>query len=285
MPENKIGLVLEGGGVRGIYTAGVLDVFMEHGITFDAVIGVSAGAIHGCSFMSGQKGRGIRYYKKYITDPRFMSVRSLIKTGDMVGVDFCYHELPDRLDIYDHEAFLKNSSRFYAVCTNLETGRAEYIHITDMRSQIDYIRASASMPFVSRIVEIEGRKYLDGGCADSIPVEAFEKMGYKYNVVVQTREEGYRKEKSKLNALFRIKYRRYPLFVEKFLRRHTDYNAVCDGIIEREKAGTVFAIRPDTPIKLGRIKSDPEKVTAAYNRGRADALKKIEDLKRWIDER
>ena len=153
----KTGLVIEGGGVRGIYAAGVLDAFMEAELHFDGVIGVSAGAIHGCSFLSGQKGRSIRYYRKYCGDPRFMSFRSWLTTGDLVGVDFCYHELPDKLDVYDHDAFEACGTPFYAVCTNVETGKAEYIQLTDMRSQIDYLRASASLPYFSRIVEINGK--------------------------------------------------------------------------------------------------------------------------------
>ena len=151
----KTGLVLEGGGVRGIYTAGVLDVFMEHGLSFDGVIGVSAGAIHACSWLSGQKGRSIRYYCKYVGDPRFMSWRSWLKTGDVVGADFCYRELPDELDIYDHDAFLKNPTPFYVVCTDVETGKPAYIRVTDMRGQIDCLRASASLPYFSRIVEVD----------------------------------------------------------------------------------------------------------------------------------
>ena len=156
----KTGLVLEGGGVRGIYTAGVLDVFMEHGITFDGVIGVSAGAIHGCSYLSNQKGRSIRYYKKYCNDPRFMSFKNWIKTGDIVGADFCYRQLPDELDIYDHEQFYKNTSDFYVTCSNVETGKPEYIQIKDMKTQIDALRASASLPYFSRVVEINDKKYL-----------------------------------------------------------------------------------------------------------------------------
>lgn len=143
----KTGLVIEGGGVRGIYAAGVLDAFMEQGLTFDGVIGVSAGAIHGCSYLSGQKGRSIRYYMKYCNDPRFMSVRSWITTGDIVGAEFCYHELPDKLDIYDHKTFLNNKTPFFVTCSNVETGKAEYVQITDMQNQIDYLRASASLPF------------------------------------------------------------------------------------------------------------------------------------------
>ena len=168
----KTGLVIEGGGVRGIYAAGVLDVFLEHALRFDGLIGVSAGAIHGCSFLSNQKGRSLRYYMKYCKDPRFMSFRSWLTTGDIVGADFCYHEIPDKLDIYDHDAFLNSDTPFYVTCSNVEAGTPEYIRITDMRKQIDYLRASASLPYFSRIVQIDGRKYLDGGATDSIPVIA-----------------------------------------------------------------------------------------------------------------
>lgn len=175
----KKGLVLEGGGVRGIYTAGVLDVFMENAIEFDGVIGVSAGAIHGCSYLSRQKGRSIRYYEKYVNDPRFMGFKSYFKTGDIVGVDFCYHELPDKLDPYDHKSFLENKTEFYAVGTDLESGCPEYFRITDMKEQIDMLRASASLPYFSRPVPINGKLYLDGGCSDSIPIEAFQNLGFE----------------------------------------------------------------------------------------------------------
>lgn len=178
MGEKKTGLVLEGGGMRGIYTAGVLDVFMENGITFDGVIGVSAGAIHGCSFVSGQKGRSIRYYMKYCRNWQFMSFRSLLLTGNIAGEKFCYHTLPEKLDPYDYEAFKKSPTKFYVGCSNVETGKAEYLPITDMKEQIDRMRASASLPLVSKIVKTAGLKLLDGGCTDSIPVKAFAKMGY-----------------------------------------------------------------------------------------------------------
>ena len=188
----KSGLVIEGGGMRGIYAAGVLDVMMEQGFTFDGVIGVSAGAIHGCTMVAGQRGRSIRYYKKYCNDKRFMSVRSWIKTGEIVGRDFCYRELPEVLDPFDYEAYQQSDTRFYATCSNLETGRAEYLEVTDIRRQMDIIRASASLPYVSHIVEVDGKKLLDGGCTDSIPVKAFREMGYTRTVVILTRDETYR---------------------------------------------------------------------------------------------
>ena len=283
MAETKTGLVLEGGGVRGIYTAGVLDVFMEHGLTFDGVIGVSAGAIHACSYLSGQKGRSIRYYRRYVSDPRFMSFRSWLKTGDIVGADFCYHELPDKLDIYDHEAFLRNGTPYYAVCTNVETGKPEYIRLTDMRGQIEYLRASASLPYFSRIVELDGRKYLDGGCADSIPLEAFRRMGYGRNVVILTRDASYRKQ-PEMTAMAKLVYRKYPAFVRTLLERHDMYNGQTALAEALAAEGSVFLIRPETPLEIGRLENDPEKVQAVYDQGCADAHAAMARLRTWLEQ-
>ena len=279
----KTGLVLEGGGVRGIYTAGVLDAFMEHGLTFDGLIGVSAGAIHGCSYLSGQQGRSLRYYRKYLNDPRFMSWRSFFRTGNMVGVEFCYHELPDKLDIYDHDAFLKNPTPFYAVVTNVDTGDAEYLRITDMRGQIDRLRASASLPLVSRLVEIDGQKYLDGGCTDAIPVDAFREMGYERNVAVLTRPGDYVDSPIDLR-LPRLLYRKYPHFVRALSRRHIRYNHTMGRIAELERAGEIFVIRPSQTLPLGRVERDTEKMQMVYDLGRSDALKAMENLRKWLDQ-
>lgn len=277
----KTGLVLEGGSVRGIFTAGVLDVFLEHGITFDGVMGVSAGAIHGCSYLSGQHGRSIRYYMNYCADPRFMSFSSLIKTGDLVGVDFCYHQIPEKLDVYDNEAFLRNGVPFYAVCSNVETGRPEYLQLTDMFRDIDILRASASMPYVSRIVEIGGKKYLDGGSTDSIPVEAFRRMGYEKNVVVLTRDISYRK-KPEMQLLAKCMYRKYPAFAKAQAERYLSYNRTVERILELEKEGSIFVIRPSQPPAIGRMESDPEKVRQHYQRGREDALRRMDALQEWL---
>lgn len=277
----KTGLVLEGGGMRGIYVAGVLDVFMEQELEFDGVIGNSAGAIHGCSFISNQKGRSLRYYRNYCGDYRFMSFRSLITTGDLVGVEFCYHELPEKLDIFDNEAFRKNPTPFYVVCTNLETGKAEYPRITDMSVQIDYLRASASMPYVSRIVEIDGKKYLDGGCSDSIPVQAFRDMGYTRNVVVLTRPADYRK-KPEFSGLAKIVYRKYPAFAEALDHRYLSYNQTAEAILDMEKKDEIFVIRPEKALEIGRIEKNPTSVERVYYTGREDAWKRMEALKRWM---
>lgn len=279
----NIGLVLEGGGVRGIYTAGVLDVFMEHGIVFDGVIGVSAGAIHGCSYLSNQKGRSIRYYKKYCSDPRFISVKSLIKTGDIVGADFCYRELPEQLDLYDYEAFDRCKTPFYATCSNIETGKAEYVRITDMKRDIDYIRASASLPYVSRIVEINGKKYLDGGCTDSIPIKAFRQMGYERNVVILTRNASYRKKTCNRFAP-NLVYGKYPKFANAMLTRHTVYNQTTEYIEKLKNKKEVFVIRPKEPLNIGRLERSAENIQRVYDIGVNDGKACIKELLTWLED-
>ena len=277
----KTGLVIEGGGVRAIYAAGVLDVFMEHRLRFDGVIGVSAGAIHGCSFLSNQKGRSLRFYKKYCNDPRFMGFRSWLTTGDIVGTDFGYHEIPEKLDIYDYNAFKSCGVPFYVVCSNVTTGQPEYLQITDMREQMDCLRASASLPYFSRIVEIEGKKYLDGGGTDSIPVEAFMNMGYRRNIVILTREASYRK-KPELRMLPSLVYRKYPAFAEALRKRHIVYNHTLERILELEKEGSVFVIRPEASLPASRMEKDPENVQRAYDMGYADGQRRIEQLLKWM---
>ena len=279
--KKKTGLVLEGGGTRGIYTAGILDVFMEEGIHFDGVIGVSAGAIHGSSFVSGQKGRSIRYYKKYCNDQRFMSFYNLITTGDIAGVDFCYHELPEKLDPYDYQTFLESGTEFYVGCSNVDTGKAEYIRITDMKNQIAFVQASASLPYVSRIVTAEGMKLLDGGCTDSIPLRAFLKMGFKKNVVILTREKGYRKspEHARMAKLF---YFRYPAFVRSLSRRHLTYNRTVEWIDRLEEQGKILVIRPEHSLNIGRMEHDPEELQRVYDIGRTDGIRYLNAVKKWL---
>ena len=277
----KTGLVLEGGGFRGIYTAGVLDVFLENGISADGVIGVSAGAVHGCSFLSGQKGRSIDYYTKYCGDPRFMSLKSFIKTGDVVDEAFAYHELPEKLVPYDYSAFDRCGIPFYVTVTNLESGLPEYLRINDMLTEIDYMRASASLPYFSRIVEINGGKYLDGGCSDSIPIKAFREMGYCRNIIVLTRHDGYTK-KQEHGLLAKLKYRKYPEFVKALLGLSERYNETLEYIKMLEKNGEVFVIRPSRPLTIGRMEHDPERVRAVYEIGVEDARRGMNALAEWL---
>ena len=283
-PERpKTGLLLEGGGMRGIYTAGVLDVFMEYGITdFDGVIGVSAGAIHGSSFVAGQKGRSIRYYKKYCNDDRFMSYKTLLRTGNVVGEKFCYHDLPERLDPFDFRAFQQSKIKFYVTCSNVESGKAEYFQIKDMKREMDLMRASASLPYLSRIVRTRGMKLLDGGCTDSIPVKAFRRMGYKKNVVVLTRPVGYTKAPENVH-LARLFYRKYPRFCRALQDRHLDYNHTLAYIRKLEKRGLVFVIRPSEDLRIGRMEHNPEEIQRVYDIGRKDAKRCLKELRKWME--
>ncbi len=279
--QKETGLVLEGGGMRGIYTAGVLDVFMEHGITFDGVLGVSAGAIHGCSYVSGQRGRNIRYYKKYCQDWRFVSLRNFLLTGDVVGVKFCYHDLPEVLEPYDHEAFLASDTDFYVGCSNVETGKAEVFHLTDMKKQIMLLKASASLPFVSGITDWKGKKLLDGGCTDSIPVARMRKLGYRKLVVVQTRYRGYYKT-SEFNPLAKILYHRYPEFIRALKRRHLAYNRELEWIEKLEREGKIFVIRPEHDLKIGRMRATAEELQTVYEIGRRDAEERLSEMVEWL---
>ena len=250
----KIGLVLEGGAMRGMFTAGVIDVLMENGIEFDGAIGTSAGAVFGCNYKSRQIGRTIRYNKKYCRDSRYVGFKNLILTGDLYGREFAYNELPNKLDIFDTETFSAHPMEFYVVATDVETGDAIYHKCIDGGVRdTTYMRASASMPLVSNIVEIDGKKMLDGGMADSIAIKEMEKMGYTKNVIILTQPMGFKKEPNKLLPLMRIKYRKYPKFVESVETRHTRYNETAEYIKAGETKGDMFVIfKVYTPKKLTR---------------------------------
>lgn len=278
----KTGLVLEGGAHRAIYTAGVLDVLAENDVHFDGVIGVSAGAIHGCAFVSKQIGRSIGYTLKYASDKRYMSFYSLITTGNMVGEQFCYHELPEKLFPFDHQTFEKSNTKFYVTCTNLQTGKAEYIHCEELRHKMPYLRASASMPFVSRISYIDGKAYLDGGIADSIPVRAFQSLGYDRCVVVQTRANGYAKKPNKLVWLAYLLYRHFPNFIEAIKNRHIMYNNELEDIEKMQKNNQVIVIRPSKLIKISHTEKNTQVLRAVYELGRQDAQKALPNLLKFI---
>lgn len=281
----KQGLVMEGGAMRGMFTAGVLDVLMENGISFDGAIGVSAGATFGCNIKSGQKGRAIRYNLKFCGDPRYGTFKSLLKTGDFFDVDFCYHEIPGVLDIWDKEAFAKNPMEFYVVATDIESGEAVYHKCTDGGDEdLEWIRASASVPIISRYVEIEGKKLLDGGIADSVPLAFFEKEGYSRNLVILTQPDSYVKKKNKAVPVCNIKYRDYPAFKEVFANRHIRYKANIDYIREQEEKGVAFVIRPPYKLDLSSAEKNPEKLKKAYELGRSEASIAINErgLVEWL---
>lgn len=275
----KSGLVLEGGAMRGLFSAGVCDVMMEHHVKFDGMIGVSAGAAFGCNYKSHQPGRVLRYNLKYCNDPRYCSLRSLLKTGDLFGADFCYHEMPERLDIFDVKTFEASPMEFYVVCSDVETGKPVY-HRCDKVTydMLEWMRASASLPLVSRIVEVDGYKLLDGGICDSIPLRQFETMGYDRNVVVLTQPKGYQKEPNKMVPLLRTVLKKYPRIIEAIARRHEMYNETLAYIEGREADGDVFVLRPEGKLPIKRVEHDPKVLQEVYDRGRAVSAKALPAL-------
>ena len=280
---SKYGLIMEGGAMRGMFTAGVMDVLMENRIHFDGAIGVSAGAAFGCNFKSNQIGRVIRYNKKYCKDPRFCSIRSLIKTGDLYGAEFCYTTIPYELDLFDCEAYLNNPMDFYVVCTDVETGKPVYRKcITGRDEDLIWIRASASMPIASRVVEATGYKLLDGGISDSIPLEYFESLGYNKNVVILTQPKGYVKKPSKALPLIKASLKDYPNVYKTMQNRHNDYNETISFIEEKEKSGDVLVIRPPEKLPVGRVEHNPDKLQIAYDIGVKTALEQLEEIKSFI---
>ena len=280
----KKGLVLEGGGHRGIFTAGILDVFLENDISFDGVIGVSAGAVHGASFLSKQKGRSLRYALKYCNDKRYMGLGSLLKTGDYFNVDFCYYLLPQVLDPFDNDTFENKTAEYYTVSTDVETGDAVYHQCETLRNDyIKWIVASASMPLVARIVEIDGQKLLDGGVADSIPEAAFRKMGYTKNVVILTQPKGYEKSKNSMLPLIKRIYKKYPKFIEAVENRHVVYNQEIKDLEKLEKSGDVLILRPKTDLVASRTERNPQKMQDTYNQGKFVALEEIEKVRSFLN--
>ncbi|MGN0231994.1 MAG: patatin family protein [Muribaculaceae bacterium] len=273
------GLVLEGGGMRGMYTAGVLDVMMENHIEVNRVVGVSAGAVFGCNYKSKQIGRVIRYNAKYCNDSRYISLKSLITTGDLYNVKFCYHDIPERLDPFDTETYSNNYIDFFATCTDVESGKAVYQNCkTGRGNDTLWLQASASMPFVARIVEIDGNKYLDGGIADSIPIKWMRECGVNRNIIVLTQPNGYRKKKSPMARLMKLFYHRYPDLIEAMANRHAVYNETLDYISELEKGNDTLVIRPSRKINISRTERNPNKLWDMYNLGRNDATERINGL-------
>ncbi|MFR9254431.1 MAG: patatin family protein [Merdibacter sp.] len=248
------------------------------------MIGVSAGACHGCSYVSGQRGRSFRITDTYQHDPRYMGMRSLLTTGDLFNAKFTYHTIPEQLDPYDFKAFNETKTKLYAVCTNVESGEAEYFRMIRMEQDVEYVRASASLPLVSRIVEIDGKKLLDGGIADSIPIRKFQSMGYDRNIVVLTQCREYRKKKDPSLPLIRTRYRRYPAFVRKMEDRHTRYNETLEYLSEQEAAGNVLILQPKESVDISRIEKDLDKLRALYEKGYQDAVERIEDIRRFLSE-
>lgn len=271
----KTGLVLEGGGMRGLFTAGILDVMMERDIKVDGIVGVSAGACFGCNYVSHQPGRVLRYNMNLKNDPRYMGLRSLIRTGNLMGAEFAYHTLPDELDLFDKKTFAQSPVEFHVVCTDVNTGAPVYKRLT---APVDYefmewIRASSALPLVSHPVKIGDQLLLDGGMSDSIPLKYFQEQGFERNIVILTQPKGFTKQRTKLMPLFRAFMKRYPAIIEAMNRRHLMYNAQLEYLAKEEQAGRITVIAPDDTLPIGRTEQNGKRMQLVYQMGREAAEK------------
>lgn len=279
----KCGLVLEGGGMRGLFTAGVLDVMLEHGITVDGMVGVSAGALFGCNFKSKQKGRALRYNLRFKDDARYMSVKSWIQTGNFINAQFAYHTVPMQLDVFDGKAFGGNPMEFQLVCTDILTGKPVYKRIDEVSDHsLEWFRATGSMPIVSKPVEIDGYTLLDGGMVDCIPLKHFQEEGYERNIVILTQPEGYRKKKNGFVSLFRMWHRKHPKVAECMARRHEMYNGELDYVMKQKESGNTMVIFPDHKLDIGRTEQSEVKMRAVYEHGRQKALAMIKEIEEFV---
>ena len=268
--------------MRGLWTAGVTDVMMEHDVWPDGLIGVSAGAAFGCNYKSRQAGRAIRYNTRFAKDSRYSGLRSLLTTGDYFNAQFGYHIVPYQYDLFDVEAFEQNPMVFTVVCTDVLTGKAVYHDMTHVDyDELEWLRASASMPLASKVVEVQGRKLLDGGVADSIPLSYNEQQGYDRNVVILTQPKGYRKEHNRLMPLIRLSLRKYPNMVKAMADRHLMYNRELDYVAQAEREGRCLVIRPDEKIPIGHISHDADEMRHVYELGRQVGERYIERIKEF----
>lgn len=277
----KTGLVLEGGAMRGMYTAGVLDILMENNVRFDGIAGTSAGALFGVNFLSKQNGRVIRYNKRFNKNMHYMGLLPLIKEGNIFSEKYAFQIVPRKIDPFDDEAYMKSGVPFYAVVTDVETGEPQYIKIDSVFEQMDTLRASGSMPFVSKPVEIGGRYYLDGGITDSIPFRWLSDQGYEKLVVILTRDMEYRK-KPMSGVMIKLWYKDYPNLKIKLKKRHKVYNDSVEELKTLEDDGRAFVIRPSEPIRISRMEKNPDKLQSVYELGRKDGADILEKLKEYL---
>lgn len=279
----QAGLVLEGGGMKGMYTAGVLDFFLDKGIEFSSVYGVSAGACHMCSYLSKQRGRSLDVGTDYLDSRKYCSVHSLLTTGDLFNVKTSYYLIPEYLNPYDYAAFDRYAGRAYAVVTNIVTGKPEYLRLKDMKKDIEAVRASASLPLVSRNVKIGNKLYLDGGMTDAIPIRKSILSGNRKNVVILTKEEGFVRKPTTHLELLKLRYLKYPKVAEVMAERHITYNDTMAYLEEQQANGQAFVIRPKNKSDVGRIEKDAEKLKALYEEGYRDAEANFELLINYLE--
>ena len=275
MIDGKTALVLEGGGLRGVFTCGVLDCFMDKGIHFPFTVGVSAGACNGLSFMSGQRGRARASNIDLMDKYHYIGFRYLLTQRCIMDFKLLFEDFPERIIPYDYDAYFSNPDRFVMVATNCLTGKAEYLEERSSSARImDIVRASSSLPFASPITNVDGIPMLDGGIADSIPVEYAISQGYEKIVVVLTRNKGYRKRNSSM-TLAKVAYRKYPNLQKALAERNAVYNRTMDLVERLEDEGRIIAIRPSKPVEVGRMEKDTSKLAALYEEGYNEASRLI----------
>jgi len=272
------GLIFEGGGMRGAYTTGVIDSFLDNDLEFSSSYGVSVGACNAASFMAKQRRRAYRVTTDYIGDKRYCSIQSLLRTGNLFGPDMLYHIIPEQLDPYDYDAFSRYPGKLYVVATNCETGEAEYFHLKNMREEVDILQASCSLPLLAKPVRINENEYLDGGVADSIPIQRSIDDGNTKNVIVLTQDIIYRKKPMKIVPLLKIIYRNNPNLVRQLATRHVRYNQTLDLLAQEESAGRAFVLRPKKPVNIGRVETNKTKLAALYEDGYHDTMERMDDL-------
>ena len=278
----KTTLILEGGAMRGLYSAGILDVFMQNDIDVDTIYGVSAGALFGLNYKSRQIGRALRYNLKYANEKNYMGLYSLITTGDVMNREFCFKKLVYELDRLDFETYKNNPVNFYAVVTNMGTGKPEYIKIDDAEKDLEYFRASGSMPFVSKPVGVNGQLYLDGAMSDAVPFKKVLETGCEKIIVILTRPLGYRKKKSYLP--YKLVYGKYPELVETAKNYYKEYNATMDLIEKYEAENKIIVLRPSELVKMKRVEKDRTKLQKMYDIGVSDVMERLDEIREYINQ-
>lgn len=282
----KTGLVLEGGGLRVLFSVGIMDVMMDHGIRFDGIIGVSAGATMGCNYKSHQRQRALRYNIRFCNDWRYCSLRSWLLTGDLVGAEYAYHHIPTKMDVFDNDTFKADPTDFCIVCTDTETAEPVYHHLRSLDYEgLEWLRATASLPIVSRPVKVGGRSLLDGGISNSIPLEYWQREGYGRNIVILTQPPGFRKKRTKLMPVIKVCCRKMPQIVNALARRHLMYNAQLDYVCAEAQRGDTLLLCPPEPLKIGRTEMDAAKMQRIYDAGVDYARQHIDEIIQFVHRR
>lgn len=279
----EVGLVLEGGGMRGVYTAGVLECFMEHDLYFPYVIGVSAGACMAASYLSRQKGRNKKVNIELVSDHRYLSFRNFISKRELFGMDFLFDEIPQRIVPFDFDTFLGGSEQFIVVTTDCDTGTAAYYSKHEHgEHMLEIIRASSSLPFISRSVEYNGKFHLDGGIIDPIPLKKAQQDGNQKNVIVMTKSENYKMKRRRLSSLIKYMYRRHPKIAALLQERYRLYNETLSYIESEKSKGNLFIIQPSSHVAVRRIERNQSRLTQLYELGYNDANRQLNQLNRFL---